>query len=255
MYQSLGFRDATYPNHGCRLRKSLYGLRQAPRAWYKRFADYASSIGFCQSKCEHSLFIYKQDSNLAYLLLYIDDIILTTSSDTLRQSVISLLNSEFAMKDLGQLKYFMGIAVTRHKHDLLLSQKKYVKAILSRVSMSSWKTCPTPVDTKYKMSATHNVPYEDASLYRSLTGALHYLTFARPDISYVIQQICLFMHNLMYTHMHALRRILRYIQGTKHYGLPVTSQYFIHVSSKIMFSNCHLVFNNLLLCVKNLRKS
>jgi len=101
MYQPLGFRDSTHPNHVCRLRKSLYGLKQAPRAWYKRFADYASSIGFCQNKCDHSLFIDKQDSNLAYLLLYVDDIILTTSLDTLRQSIISLLSSEFAMKDLG----------------------------------------------------------------------------------------------------------------------------------------------------------
>jgi hypothetical protein len=223
MYQPLGFRDSTHPNHVCRLRKSLYGLKQAPRAWYKRFADYASSIGFCQSKCDHSLFIYKQDSNLAYLLLYVDDIILTTSSDTLRQSIISLLSSEFAMKDLGQLSYFLGIAVTRHKHGLLLSQKKYAEAILSRAGMSSCKTCPTPVDTKSKMSATHSVPYEDPSLYRSLAGALQYLTFTRPDISYAVQQICLFMHNPMDTHMHALRRILRYIQGTKHYGLHLYS--------------------------------
>jgi hypothetical protein len=69
------------------------------------------------------------------------------------------------------------------------------------------------------MSATHSVPYEDPSLYRSLAGALHYLTFTRPDISYAVQQICLFMHNPMEAHMHALRRILRYIQGTKHFGL------------------------------------
>jgi len=205
MYQLLGFRDATHPNHVCRLRKSLYGLKQAPRAWYKRFADYVSSIGFCQSKCDHSLFIYKQESNHAYLLLYVDDIILTTSSsDTLRQSIICLLSFEFAMKDLGKLSYFLGIAVTCHKHGLLLSQKKYVEVILSRAGMSSFKTCPTPLDTKSKMSATHSVPYEDPSLYRSLAGALQYLTFTRPDISYAVQQICLFMHNPMDTHMHAL---------------------------------------------------
>ncbi|MCH82020.1 hypothetical protein A2U01_0002816 [Trifolium medium] len=85
--------------------------------------------------------------------------------------------------------------------------------------MSSCKSCPTPVDTKSKMSVAHGVPYEDPSLHRSLVGALQYLTFTRPDISYVVQQICLFMHNPMEVHMHALRRILRYIQGTKHYGL------------------------------------
>jgi hypothetical protein len=123
------------------------------------------------------------------------------------------------MKDLGPLSYFLGIVVTRHPQDLFLSQKKYVEDILIQAGMSSCKSCPTPVDTKSKMSAAHSVPYEDPSLYRSLAGALQYLTFTRPDISYAVQQICLFMHNPMETHMHALRRILRYIQGTCHYGL------------------------------------
>jgi hypothetical protein len=197
MYQPLGFRDPNYPDHVCRLRKSLYGLKQAPRAWYQRFADYASSIGFSQSKCDNSLFIYKKENHQAYLLLYVDDIILTTSSSTLRKSIISLLSSEFAMKDLGPLSYFLGIGVTRHKHGLFLSQKKYAENILSRAGMSSCKSCPTLVDTKPKLSATNSVPYENPSLYRSLAGALQYLIFTRPDISYAVQQICLFMHHPM----------------------------------------------------------
>jgi hypothetical protein len=127
------------------------------------------------------------------------------------------------MKDLGHLNYFLGIAVRRHKHGLFLSQKKYVEDILSRAGMASCKSCPTPVDTKSKLSGTHNVQYEDPTLYRSLAGALQYLTFTRLDISYAVsyavQQICLFMHNPIDNHMHALRQILRYIQGTKHYGL------------------------------------
>lgn len=127
MYQPLGSRDSKHPNHVCRLRKSLYGLKQAPIAWYKRFADYTSSIGFYQSKCDHSLFIYKKYSHLAYLLLYVDDIILTTSSDALRQSIISLINSEFAMKDSGHLNYFLGILITRHKHGIFLSKRNMSK--------------------------------------------------------------------------------------------------------------------------------
>src|SRR6266487_823981 len=82
--------------------------------WYQRFADYVYSIGFSQSKSDNSLFIYRKDTHMAYLLLYVDDIILTTSSDDLRKSIISRLSSEFAIKDLGPLSYFLGIAVTRH---------------------------------------------------------------------------------------------------------------------------------------------
>jgi hypothetical protein len=219
MHQPLGFKDPENPHHVCLLRKSLYGLKQAPRAWYKRFADYVSSIGFSQSKCDHSLFIYRKNTHMAYILLYVDDIILATSSDDLRQSIISLLSSEFAMKDLGPLSYFLGIAVTRHQQGLFLSQKKYAEEILARAGMSSCKPCLTPVDTKPKMSATTSNPCKDPSLYRSLAGALQYLTFTRPDISYAVQQICLFMHNPMEDHMNALRRILRYIQGTSQYGL------------------------------------
>jgi hypothetical protein len=219
MHQPLGFKDPERPNHVCLLRKSLYGLKQAPRAWYKRFADYVYSVGFSQSKSDNSLFIYRKDTHIAYILLYVDDIILTTSSDDLRKSIISRLSSEFAMKDLGPLSYFLGIAVTRHNDGLFLSQKKYADEILERAGMSSCKSCPTPVDTKPKLSAKADTPYEDPSLYRSLAGALQYLTFTRPDISYAVQQICLFMHDPMDDHMHALRRILRYIQGTRHYGL------------------------------------
>ena len=148
-----------------------------------------------------------------------DDIILTTSSDNLRKSTILLLSSEFAMKDLGPLHFFLGIAVTRHSQGLFLSQKKYAEEILVRAGMSSCKPCLTPVDTKPKLSATDSSPFEDPTLYRSLAGALQYLTFTRPDISYAVQQICLFMHNPMEAHMHALRRILRYIRGTIHHGL------------------------------------
>jgi histone deacetylase 1/2 len=156
---------------------------------------------------------------MAYILLYVDDIILVTSSDDLRKSIISLLSSEFAMKDLGPLSYFLGIGVTKYSDGLFLSQKKYAEEIVERAGMSSCKPCPTPVDTKLKLRANSTTPYEDPSLYRSLAGALQYLTFTRPDISYAVQQICLFMHNPMDDHMQALRRILRYVKGTSQYGL------------------------------------
>jgi len=121
---------------------------------------------------------------MAYILLYVDDIILATSSNDLRQSIISLLSYEFAMKNLGPLSYFLGIAVTRHQQGLFLSQKKYAEEILARVGMSSCKSCLTPVDTKPKMGAVTSNPCEDPSLYRSLEGAIQYLTFTCPDISY-----------------------------------------------------------------------
>jgi len=122
MHQPLGFRDPYHPNYVCRLQKSLYGLKQAPRAWYQRFADFVSTIGFQHNTSYHSLFIYQRGFYMAYILLYVDDIILITSSHELCKSIMTLLASEFAMKDLGSLSYFLGIAVTRHIGGLFLSQ-------------------------------------------------------------------------------------------------------------------------------------
>ena len=107
MHQPLGFQDPACPDHVCHLRKSLYGLKQAPRAWYQRFANFMTTISFSNSVSDNSLFVYRYGSHIAYLLLYVDDIILTASSDTLRQSIMSKLSSEFAMKDLGPFHYFL----------------------------------------------------------------------------------------------------------------------------------------------------
>lgn len=144
---------------------------------------------------------------------------MTTSSDALRKSIISRLSSEFSMKDLGILSDFLGISVRRHTDGLFLSQRTYATEIIERAGMSTCKPSPTPVDTKPKLSANSSTPCENPSHYRSLAGALQYLTFTRPDISYVVQQICLFMHAPREEHMHALKRILRYIQGTLDHGL------------------------------------
>lgn len=100
MYQPMGFRDQRYPDHVCLLQKSLYGLKQAPRAWYLRFGTFVKSMGIVQSKTDHSLFVYSSGTDLAYLLLYVDDILITASSDSLRQYFLSRLASEFTMKDM-----------------------------------------------------------------------------------------------------------------------------------------------------------
>ncbi|XP_019106153.1 uncharacterized mitochondrial protein AtMg00810-like [Beta vulgaris subsp. vulgaris] len=145
---------------------------------------------------------------MAYLLLYVDDIVLATSSDSLRTRIITLLRSKFAMTDLGPLSYFLGISVQRTSQHMFLSQRKYAEEVLARANMSSCNPSATPVDTQAKLSASSGPPIKDPTLYRQLAGALQYLTFTRPDISYAVQQICLFMHDPREPHFHALKRIL-----------------------------------------------
>ena len=122
--QPPGFVDASRPDYVCHLHKSLYGLKQAPRAWYQRFASYLATLGFAASVTDTSLFVLRSGDAMAYLLLYVDDIIVTASSMSFLQSLLTRLHSEFAMTDLGDLHFFLGIAVQRSADGLFLSQRQ-----------------------------------------------------------------------------------------------------------------------------------
>lgn len=220
MHQPPGFSDPQHPNHVCLLKKSLYGLKQAPRVWFQRFAGYATKIGFQQSQCDSSLFIFHRGSEIAYLLLYVDDIVLTASSANLLNHIITSFHSEFDMTDLGPLNYFLGISVIRNNNGIFLSQQKYASEILDRAHMLNCNPAKTPVDTDSKIGP-HGTPVTDPTFFRSMAGALQYLTFTRPDITYAVQQVCLYMHDPREPHLNALKRILRYIRGTMDHGLQL----------------------------------
>ena len=158
MHQPLGFRNSAHPNYVCLLRKSLYGLKQSPPAWYQRFVGFITTIGFRNSIFDNSLFVYSHVSDLAYFLLYVDDIILIALSDSLHQSIMSKLSLEFSMKDLGPLSYFLGIAVTRTFIGLFLSQRKYATKILEKAGVSDCNHASTPVAMTSKLSTDSGSP-------------------------------------------------------------------------------------------------
>jgi hypothetical protein len=216
--QPPGFIDLAAPDHVCLLQRSLYGLKQAPRAWYQRFATYIRQLGFTASS-DVSLFVYKEGESLAYLLLYVDDIILTASSTDLLQRFIILLHSEFAMTDLGDLHHFLNISVTCSSDEIFLSQRQYTVELLQRAGMAECHSTSTLVDTHAKLSATDGAPIADPSMYRSIADALQYITLTRPDLAYAVQQGCLFMHDSREPHLALLKRILRYLKGTLSSGL------------------------------------
>jgi histone deacetylase 1/2 len=121
--QPSGFIDPARPDHVCRLNKSLYGLKQAPRAWYSCFAAHLLTLGFVEAKSDTSLFVLQRGSDTAFLLLYVDDIVLTASTPALLHHIIAALQGSFPMKDLGPLQHFLGVAVTRSASGMLLSQR------------------------------------------------------------------------------------------------------------------------------------
>ncbi|XP_022019721.1 uncharacterized mitochondrial protein AtMg00810-like [Helianthus annuus] len=136
---------------------------------------------------------------------------------------MTTLAGEFAMKDLGPLTYFLGISVTRTGDTLFLSQQAYAKDIIHRAGMDSCKPAVTLVDTQSKLGSISDSLFDNPTTYRSLAGALQYLTFTRPDITYAVQQICMHMHAPCLAHWNALKRIIRYLQGTSHLGLQLSA--------------------------------
>jgi hypothetical protein len=168
-----------------------------------------------------SLFILWSGSDTAYLLLYVDDIIVIASSPSFLQRLLDKLHSEFAMIDLGDLHYFLGMSVCRSPNGLFLSQRQYALDILECAGMTDCHSSPTPVDTSSNLSTTDGDLLLDATDYRSLAGRLQYLRLTCPDISYAVQQICLHIHAPRTPHLALVKRVLRYIRGTLDFGLQL----------------------------------
>ncbi|KAK1692332.1 hypothetical protein QYE76_009029 [Lolium multiflorum] len=201
--QPTGFIDSAHPDHVCLLSRSLYGLKQAPRAWYQRIAAFLHQLGFRSTRSDASLFVYNNGATTAYLLLYVDNIILTASSTDLLRQITERLRAEFALKDLGPLHYFLGIEVVRRTDGFFLHQRKYAHELLDRAGMLNCKPAAT-LSTRSPSSPPRM-----------------YLTLTRPELQYAVQQVCLHMHAPRDPHWAAVKRILRYIRGTMDFGLSL----------------------------------
>jgi hypothetical protein len=221
MQQPMGFVNPILPTHVCRLHKSLYGLKQTLRAWYTRLSDFLLSIDLRASKVDTSLFILIMNHDICYLLVYVDDILLTGNNSTLIYCLISLLSSEFKLRDLGNVHYFFGIEVTPPSIWLILSQHKYALDIFSRAGMSSCKHVDTLAFTS-KIGLQTSDLYFNPTRYRQIVGALQYLTFTRPDICYTINKVCQFMHAFIESHWAAVKHILWFLKGTSSFGLHLS---------------------------------
>jgi histone deacetylase 1/2 len=232
MLQPPGYVDSHYPHHICKLEKSLYGLKQAPRAWFARLSSKLQALGFIASKADVSLFVYKNHSVTIYMLVYVDDIIVVSSSSSAADQLLKQLRFDFPVKDLGQLGYFLGIEVKHMKDGLLLYQQKYVTDLLRRTNMHNAKPVCTPMATTEKLSRYDGEPLSAADItkYRSVVGALQYLTLTRPDIAFSVNKVCQFLQAPTDVHWIAVKRILRYLRHTSALGL------FIQRSSSLLLS-------------------
>lgn len=223
MQQPPGFEDASRPSYVCKLDKALYGLKQAPRAWYSRLSNKLIQLGFRPSRADTSLFVYSKGGITMYVLVYVDDIIVASSTEKATTALLADLQGEFALKDLGDLHYFLGIEVSKVNNGIVLSQDKYATDLLKRVGMSDCKPVSTPLSTSEKLSLHEGtlLGSNDGTQYRSIVGALQYLTLTRPDIAFPVNKVCQFLHAPTTVHWMAVKRILRYIKHCTRLGLKI----------------------------------
>eukprot|EP00253_Pinus_taeda_P011834 PITA_11834 len=213
-YEIEGQADKVY-----RLKKALYGLKQAPRAWYSRIDAYLLNNGFDKCDGEPTLYIKESEGKILIIILYVDDLIFTSSDDFLITNFKQVMKSEFEMTDLGLLRYFLGIEMKQTKNGIFISQAKYVVEILERFKMQNNKSAPTPTVIGLKLSKEDCSSNVNPTLYKSMIGSLMYLTATRPDIMYAISLVSRFIETPKETHWQAAKRIQRYVNGTKQYGI------------------------------------
>jgi len=194
----------------CRLQRSLYGLKQASRQWFTRLSSFLISHDFRQSATDHSLFLHFNNSDITAVLVYVDDIIIAGNNLDTITHITNLLDIAFSIKDLGTLKFFLGLEVARNNKGIHLSQRKYVLDILSNSGMLASRPASTPMDYSTRLTASLGTPLSEASSssYRRLIGRLIYLTNTRPDITHAVQQLSQYMAHPTSAHSQAAFRVL-----------------------------------------------
>nr|GEW55436.1 retrovirus-related Pol polyprotein from transposon TNT 1-94 [Tanacetum cinerariifolium] len=183
MEQPPGFIGPKFPDHVCKLNKALYGLKKAPRAWFHRLSTFLTDNGFTCFRADTSLFVFQRDACIMYLLVYVDDLILTGNQPNVLTTFIARLNKEFAIKGLGELNYFLELEVTYTTNGIFLNQSKYAKEILTRSNMIDAKPVPTPLGANASIFSTGD-PFPDPTHYYSIVGNLISLSAKKqPTIS------------------------------------------------------------------------
>jgi hypothetical protein len=207
------------PSAMCKLKRSLYCLKQAPRAWFKKFRSTLLRPSFVQSQYDSSLFQCKTPAGLILLLVYVDDIVITGTDSTLIGNLKQNLQAFFYMKDLGPLMYFLGLGVHMNSLGIFLNQRKYTQDLIGLASLQDSPSVDTPMEINVKYRSKEGDLLAYPTIYRQLVGRLNYLTITRPDISFTVKQVSQFMQTPRYLHLVAVRRIIRYLRGSPGRGL------------------------------------
>ena len=218
MEQPLGFVAQREIGKVYRLRKSLYGMKQSPRAWFGKFSQTIEKFGLQKSKSDHSVFYQNSSSGIILLVVYVDNIVIPMSDSTRISSLKSFLHGQFHTKDLGMLRYFLGVEVIKSKHGTFLSQRKYVFDLLSETRKLGARPCSSPMAPGVHLTREGKL-FENPERYKRLVGKLNYLTVTCPDIAHSISVVSQYMFSPTVENWAVVEHILCYLKGALGRGI------------------------------------
>ncbi|GKB51791.1 zinc finger, CCHC-type containing protein, partial [Tanacetum coccineum] len=220
--QPEGYAKANHPAKVYKLSKTLYGLRQAPRAWNSRLDKCLKGLNFMRCRLEYALYTRKQHGNILIVGVYVDDLIVTRNCDSDVKYFKQQMNKEFEMSDMGLLSCYLGIEVTQHEDAITLKQSAYARSVLLTTGMADCNPSQSLMEHKLELTKDEGGVSVNPTLFCSIIEGLRCLAYTRLDIAYAIEIVRRFMEKPTVNHMQSVKRILRYIKGTIDYGLVYT---------------------------------
>ncbi|GJV49346.1 putative ribonuclease H-like domain-containing protein [Tanacetum coccineum] len=219
VHQPLGFVDPAHPNKIYKVIKALYGLHQAPRAWYETLSSFLMENGFRRGTIDKTLFIKKKKSDIMLVQVYVDDIIFGSTKQSMCTEFEDCIHKRFQMSSMGELTFFLGLQVEQLPEGIFISQDKYVADILKKFDFLSIRTSTTPIKSNKPLVKDEDGVDIDVHVYRSMIGSLMYLTASRPYIMFDVCSCARFQVTPKASHLNAVKRIFRYLKHQPKLGL------------------------------------
>jgi hypothetical protein len=216
----------------CKLKKSLYGLKHAPRSWYEKMESFFPQQGFMRSKSDPNMYTkFDEKRYIVLIFLYVNDLIITGNARKLINEIKEQLSQVFEMKDLGELHYCLGLEAWRNAGQTFVCQNKYVREVLKRFKMDRCMSSTVLMQQNVKLSYDDGSKEVNGTMYRQMVGSLNYLTTTRPNIAYFVSVLSQFMAKPQESHWNAAKAVLRYLKGTLDYGIKYIDASDIELTS------------------------
>ncbi|GJW49221.1 retrovirus-related pol polyprotein from transposon TNT 1-94 [Tanacetum coccineum] len=213
-----GFVDQNNPSHVYKLKKALYSLKQAPRAWYN-MSSFLISQHFSKGAVDPTLFTRKAGHDLLLVQIYVDDIIFASINTALCDEFANIMASKFKMSMIGKMPFFLGLQISQSPRGIFINQSIYTLEIIKKYGMLSMDSVDTPMVDKIKLDEDLQGKLVDLTLYRGMISSLMYLISSRPDLVFAVCMCARYQAKPTEKHLHAFKRIFRYLRGTIDIGL------------------------------------